>query len=79
MSAVGSAPRTQQLVFEVQRRIPAGRSQIEMTPYVKAFRARLKAEMGEATAKGWFVDFTPEFVAPRICLHAEPPAGGLTT
>jgi hypothetical protein len=58
------AEDAQQLIFEVQRGIPESRSQVEMTPQVRAFRARLAAEMGEAEAKGWFVGFTPEFIAP---------------
>lgn len=33
-----------------------------MTPQVRAFRARLVAEVDEAEARGWFVDFTPEFI-----------------
>jgi hypothetical protein len=69
------AKDAQQLVFEVQRRIPAGRSQVEMTPHVKAFRARLEAEMGEALVRR----FRSGVRRPPICLNAEPPAGRLTT
>jgi hypothetical protein len=54
----------QRLIFEVQRGISESRSQLEMTPQVRAFRARLVADIGDAEARGWFVDFSPEFIAP---------------
>jgi hypothetical protein len=59
------AQDAQRLIFEVQRGIPASQSQVEMTPQVRAFRTRLVAEIAAAIAKGWFVDLTPELLAPR--------------
>ncbi len=58
------AEDAQQLIFEVERRIPASRSKVKMSPQVLAFRARLTTEMGEVRARGGFVQFTPEFLAP---------------
>jgi|GEM_PF-2012844 hypothetical protein len=58
------AEDAQQLVVEVERGIPASRSKVKMNPQVRAFRARLVTEIREANAKGWFVQFTPEFIAP---------------
>jgi hypothetical protein len=58
------AEDAQRLIFEVQRGIPESRSQLEMTAQVRAFRARLFADIGDAEARGWFVDFSRELIAP---------------
>jgi hypothetical protein len=58
------AEDAQRLILEVARGIPANRSKVQMNQQVRAFRARLVAEIHEAEAKGWFVQFTPEFSAP---------------
>jgi hypothetical protein len=58
------ADDAQQLMVEVQLGIPASHSKLKMNPQVRAFRARLVSEMADANAKGWFVQFTPEFVGP---------------
>jgi hypothetical protein len=53
----------QQLLFEVLRGIPESASELEMNPEVRAFRARLVAEI---EARGGIVEFTPDFPAlPR--------------
>ena len=58
------AEDAQQLILELQRGRPESRAKIEMNPQVRAFRARLVSEIREAEAKGWFLDFTLEFIAP---------------
>jgi hypothetical protein len=59
------ADDAQRLMVEVQLGIPASRSKLTMNPQVRAFRTRLVSEMAEANAKGWFVQFTPEFAGPH--------------
>jgi hypothetical protein len=54
----------QQLIFEVERGIPESGSKVEMNPQVRAFRARLVAEIGEAKAKGWFVEYPADPPSP---------------
>ena len=58
------AEDAQQLIFEVERGIPASHSKLKMNPQVLAFRARLVTEMAEVRARGGFVQLAPELLAP---------------
>jgi hypothetical protein len=55
------AEDAQQLLFEVLRGIPESASEREMNPQVRAFRARLVAEI---EAKSGIVELTLDFPAP---------------
>jgi hypothetical protein len=61
-----SADDAQRLIFEVERGIPASRSKVKINRQVRAFRARLVTETRDVSAKGWVVQFTPEFIAPPV-------------